>query len=1448
MADDSNTYLIELRNLLIKSFSIAELKDLCLYLHVDFETIPGEEKTTKSQELILYLMRQNRLQELDVLLRELRPNVFWPSIPDKVEPPVAWTPGDIPYQKEVFEKELLDGILDEVKKLKVGGDIFLLEDVFTTLYVESLERDSPISTTEDYLALEHDPQKERKKASGTTHFWLKGDGIEKPIASESLLMMMQKNFQIVLTGEPGAGKSTALQFLAWQFCLDKKSSHVIEDRIPILLPLKDVAKNFENERIEFAIADLVGKMTRCNISQAEKIVDIWLNDGKLILLFDGLDEVPEKSRTEIIQDIRRFARSKKGENCKVVVTSRPASYCHFGERFKQYKILPISIPDSKTYIAQWITALPKLDRLELESHPTEIQNNITNLVTSNDALRTPLLLRLLSETFINTQEKVQSPAEIYDLFIERVAWERSRSLRDNSRPLKALVFKTIESIAWVMQFRRLEKEAEIIEAIRPEFDYSENISELINFIVEGMGLLKIDDKGLYKIVSFTPHSTFRDYFVAKHLDQLWRHDPHGTWRLLKPYIHSNEWMNSILFLSTMLQEESATLLIMKMWKSQSPFEEELHRDLLLVGKCLSQGVTIDSELRNAILYDLIILYVNSEMGRLKFFYRPPYGVSLSLNQEISDILNSLNVQDQTFVSEVLIRIAKGEEKRYSILSINVINLVEDYLGNFSFINYDIPRYTFLLYLVLFIANFFKALLLFPVVFPLIVLSRYFGDKERRSNIATKTLMIYTNPSQQTASFLEKALEDSTLRSSALEVLGKIGSANQFMVDKLLEIIGNDLYAYKPDYREKAIESLGLLCQRNPSLVGNLINIVADKNNSGRIRHRITVALCKAAEVVPEAMDFVVKGFPSTNVDEGEVSKAYDEAFSEGIDEGKSYIKTGSQDVIRFLLELIVHEEDLKIFFQAGRILFRLIGSNPQVECKVILSDGKVSYEVVDFTDDLFNVLIRKPYSEGYLSSSSFLFGILLSWGIKDSDIAVRLIEFIIKSDALVLARMIETSHDSNIEESINRLRNPDEQVQEYQRWLIDAQNVFEWHPLFNLQKKIEYAKWETCIDCYSKANQIIYSAIESNHWQSAGKTNPSLLAAFACFRVLGGLNRIAHRLSAQDLQNILAQISEDALSIIKNSRRDNKLAFRILSSILLNEEPEIAKLDNLLILTNTEKEYLKDSVKLFQYELIATVGTLVEMSVDFPEGQKTLLSSLDVSKLDEYSKSGLDQHDLFMVIKHIRNADRSTVAVLYDIYEIDSELVGNRVFDGLENPLPEAVDFLLEIYEKVDVWRQIDIIRALGTVNISTRRIEEFLLHKLKDKNRDVREQAAKSLGDLAMLSEETSESEIFHALIRASKSTVEATISLGKRVVNLVESDFDNKKQTPDSLYETLLQAAKSQQRALKHRSKIIYLGRYLSGYQVDEILDSLGNVVNSLTAIEVSNLTEEQNKSFNP
>ncbi len=66
---------VKLHQILLTYFDEEELRTLCLYLHVDYDMLPGRGKAGKSRDLLLYLTKRDQVTELITLIQQQRPNI-----------------------------------------------------------------------------------------------------------------------------------------------------------------------------------------------------------------------------------------------------------------------------------------------------------------------------------------------------------------------------------------------------------------------------------------------------------------------------------------------------------------------------------------------------------------------------------------------------------------------------------------------------------------------------------------------------------------------------------------------------------------------------------------------------------------------------------------------------------------------------------------------------------------------------------------------------------------------------------------------------------------------------------------------------------------------------------------------------------------------------------------------------------------------------------------------------------------------------------------------------------------------------------------------------------------------------------------------------------------------------------------------------------------------------
>uniref|UniRef100_T1J9V0 NACHT domain-containing protein n=1 Tax=Strigamia maritima TaxID=126957 RepID=T1J9V0_STRMM len=155
--------------------------------------------------------------------------------------------------------------------------------------------------------------KDGKDLSIVEHFiQLRMKESQKSITVEQIFKSKKrkKPLRILIEGQPGFGKTTLATKLTYDWAVDKK---YINFQFVFFIPLRELQKRSINNVIK-QIAN------RCN---SEDVVQIITNHEKnMLLIFDGLDEIPREERKEILKILYR----QMYEDATVMVFCRTDSF------------------------------------------------------------------------------------------------------------------------------------------------------------------------------------------------------------------------------------------------------------------------------------------------------------------------------------------------------------------------------------------------------------------------------------------------------------------------------------------------------------------------------------------------------------------------------------------------------------------------------------------------------------------------------------------------------------------------------------------------------------------------------------------------------------------------------------------------------------------------------------------------------------------------------------------------------------------------------------------------------------------------------------------------------------------------------------------------------------------------------------------------------------------
>lgn len=158
--------------------------------------------------------------------------------------------------------------------------------------------------------------------------WMMGK-IEERIAG---LEAVKTHRKLMVLGKPGSGKTTFLKYLAIS-CLNGKFH---SELVPIFITLKIYSETKGSPSLEEYILD---ELQHCKVTK--EVAELLLDNGKALILLDGLDEVKDEHDDRVRQDIEAFS-IRRLKN-RFAITCRIAAEGEAFERFTDVEVADFDI-------------------------------------------------------------------------------------------------------------------------------------------------------------------------------------------------------------------------------------------------------------------------------------------------------------------------------------------------------------------------------------------------------------------------------------------------------------------------------------------------------------------------------------------------------------------------------------------------------------------------------------------------------------------------------------------------------------------------------------------------------------------------------------------------------------------------------------------------------------------------------------------------------------------------------------------------------------------------------------------------------------------------------------------------------------------------------------------------------------------------------------------------
>lgn len=337
------------------------------------------------------------------------------------------------------------------------------------------------------------------------------------------LEAVEKYSFVVVLGKPGAGKSTFLQAIA----LLGNRGEFLSNKVPMFIKLKNFAEDARDEGNFSLDYHIKRELSTCGISDQE--VEQLLDSGRVLLLLDGLDEVPQEEQAEVIKQIRKFTERYYQNN--IIISCRPAAYKYRFPDFTEIEIADFTREQIAAFVQRWFVTVAKPSPEAALTTQFMEQLQLPENWQIRELAGTPILLNLTCLVFYYQGNFPVLRAKLYQqgLDILLVRWDESRGIERYDvygnlplpRKLKLLyqlAAKTFKRGEYFFEQSKIEQYiAEYLRtlpdaATEPEILQRES-EQVLKSSERQHGILVEQARGIY---SFS-HLTFQEYLTSREI-------------------------------------------------------------------------------------------------------------------------------------------------------------------------------------------------------------------------------------------------------------------------------------------------------------------------------------------------------------------------------------------------------------------------------------------------------------------------------------------------------------------------------------------------------------------------------------------------------------------------------------------------------------------------------------------------------------------------------------------------------------------------------------------------------------------------------------------------------------------------------------------------------------------------------------------------------------------
>ncbi|MEA5485906.1 MULTISPECIES: NACHT C-terminal helical domain 2-containing protein [Pseudanabaena] len=321
--------------------------------------------------------------------------------------------------------------------------------------------------------------------------------------------------KLVVLGKPGAGKTTFMKYLAMS-CLAGKFHGEL---VPIFVTLKAYAEERGQPSLENYI---LTEFEKRKVSQ--DVAKQLLDNGKALILLDGLDEVKKEDDRRVKQDIDQFSRDWLKN--RFAITCRIAAREYQFEKFTEVEVADFDDGQIETFVNNWF-------RERDESKAERMLDRLKGNEPVKELAKSPLLLTLLCLVFGERNDFPPKRSELYREGLEVLMkkWDAKRNIereiiykhlspQNKEDMLGQIAFNTFLNGEYFFRQEDLQRQIKDYICNLPEASADPDALRLDSEVVlkaieHHHGLLVERARYIY---SFS-HLTFQEYFAAREIER-----------------------------------------------------------------------------------------------------------------------------------------------------------------------------------------------------------------------------------------------------------------------------------------------------------------------------------------------------------------------------------------------------------------------------------------------------------------------------------------------------------------------------------------------------------------------------------------------------------------------------------------------------------------------------------------------------------------------------------------------------------------------------------------------------------------------------------------------------------------------------------------------------------------------------------------------------------------